>query len=208
VANFKDEFHALATAFHRKTTGNQKIVVPLARDGLFLFSTIMKTKIFLILVALAWSVSAVSAQSSADLILEPGVLQHKGLDEIYRNFSKGYLKLDAALVAGLYGETAAYLVPGDDIKIGREKILADFTRFFDSVKKSNEKIAISFRIFQRQADANLAYDVGVYTLVSTNEKGESRQGKGKFVVVARREKDGLWRFQVDGYSDLPKPPDA
>ena len=65
---------------------------------------------------------------------------------------------------------------------------------------------ISFRIAQRQAEQNLAYDVGIYTLTSFNDKGEARTSKGKFMVVAKREKDGVWRFQVDGYNDLPKPP--
>jgi ketosteroid isomerase-like protein len=64
-------------------------------------------------------------------------------------------------------------------------------------------LEISFRIVQRQVDKNLAYDVGVYTLTSFNQKGESSKDSGKFVVVARREKDDSWRFQVDGYSALP-----
>ena len=166
----------------------------------------MKAKILLVFAAFVLFVQAVSAQGSTDLTLEPGVARHQGLDEIYRNFSEGYRKLDAARVAGLYGETAAYLAPGDDIQIGRGKILEAFGRFFDSVKKQNGRLAISFHIVQRQVAGALAYDVGVYTLVSTDEKGGSRRGSGKFVVVARREKDGVWRFQVDGYSDLPKPP--
>jgi ketosteroid isomerase-like protein len=65
---------------------------------------------------------------------------------------------------------------------------------------------ISFRIAQRQVEQNFAYDVGIYTLTSFNDKGEARTSKGKFMVVAKREKDGVWRFQVDGYNDLPKPP--
>jgi uncharacterized protein (TIGR02246 family) len=150
-----------------------------------------------------------SAQTStgtreSSLVLEQSVAPHKGLDEIYRRFSEGYKKLDAASVANLYSETAAYLAPKNNIEIGRQKVLGIFTGFFDSVKRKNERIEISFRIVQRQVDKNLAYDVGIYTLTSFNEKGESRASNGKFVVVARREKDGVWRFQVDGYNDLPK----
>jgi hypothetical protein len=48
----------------------------------------------------------------------------------------------------------------------------------------------------------LAYDVGIYTIRQFAGGKEVGTGAGKFVVVAVREKDGRWRFQVDGYSDL------
>ncbi|HYJ04668.1 MAG TPA: SgcJ/EcaC family oxidoreductase [Chthoniobacterales bacterium] len=140
------------------------------------------------------------------LILDEGVAAHKGLDEIYARFSEGYKKLDPAAVANLYTETAAYLVPGTEIEIGREKILASFTKFFDSVKQRNGRLEISFQIVQRQAEQTLAYDVGIYTLTSFREGGETRVSKGKFFVVGKPDKDGVWRFQVDGFNDLPKPP--
>lgn len=140
------------------------------------------------------------------LVLDAGVVPHKGLDEIYHRFSEGYKKLDAAAVAKLYTETAAYLQPGGEIDIGRAKVLETFTKFFDSTRQKNGRLEISFRIAQRQVEQNLAYDVGIYTLTSFNEKGEARTSKGKFFVVAKPDKDGVWRFQVDGYNDLPKPP--
>jgi uncharacterized protein (TIGR02246 family) len=145
-----------------------------------------------------------TAQSSP--ALDQGVTPHDGLDAIYRAFAEGYKTLDPATVANLYSETAAYLAPGKKIEIGRARVLAAFTEFFDSVRQANGRLEISFRILQRQAEQNLAYDVGVYTLTSFSDKGESHTSKGKFIVVGKREKDGVWRFQVDGYSDLPKPP--
>ena len=148
--------------------------------------------------------TVVRAQNSP--VLDEGVVPHDGLDAIYRRFAEGYKKLDPAMVANLYAETAAYLSPGREIEIGRAKVLATFTEFFDSVRQKNGRLEISFRIAQRQAEQDLAYDVGVYTLTSFSDKGESRTSKGKFMVVGKREKDGVWRFQVDGYNDMPKPP--
>jgi uncharacterized protein (TIGR02246 family) len=155
---------------------------------------------------LATSVPAAENAPQDALVLDEGVAPHKGLDEIYRRFSEGYKNLDAGAVANLYTETAAYLSPGDEIDIGRGKIMATFSKMFDSTKQRNGRLEISFRIAQRQAEQTLAYDVGIYTLTSFNDKGESRTSKGKFFVVAKPEKDGVWRFQVDGYNDLPKPP--
>jgi len=145
-----------------------------------------------------------NSKTESSLVLEQGVAPHKGLDEVYRRFTEGYKKLDAASVANLYTETAAYLAPGNNIEIGRQKVSEIFTGFFDSVKQQNKRLEISFRIVQRQVDKNLAYDVGIYTLTSFNQKGESSKDSGKFVVVARREKRDSWRFQVDGYSGLTK----
>src|SRR5688572_18412808 len=158
---------------------------------------------FVVLTCLATSGLATEGEGE-NPALDAGVAAHKGLDEIYRRFSEGYKKLDPAVVANLYTETAAYLSPGDEIDIGREKILANFTKMFDSDKQRNGRFEISFRIAQRQAEPTMAYDVGVYTLTSFNDKGESRSSKGKFFVVAKPDKEGVWRFQVDGYNDLPK----
>ena len=66
-------------------------------------------------------------------------------------------------------------------------------------------MTISFQIFQRKIDKNLAYDVGIYMIRQYKDGKEVGMGQGKFVVVAVKEKDDKWRFQVDGYSDL-KPP--
>lgn len=161
---------------------------------------------FVFLICLATSGPAAEIAAESLPVLGEGVAAHEGLDEIYRRFGDGYKKLDPAAVANLYTETAAYLVPGTEIEIGREKILASFTKFFDSVKQRNGRLEISFQIAQRQAEQNLAYDVGIYTLTSFSDKGESRTSKGKFFVVAKPDKDGIWRFQVDGFNDLPKPP--
>ncbi|MBA3354154.1 MAG: hypothetical protein H0U23_17320 [Blastocatellia bacterium] len=150
---------------------------------------------------------AASSQSSniaveKSLVLERGVTPHKGLDGIYQRFSEGYKKLDAASVVNLYSDTAAYLAPGSPIQIGQQKVSDIFTGFFDSVRKRTGRLEISFRIFQRQVDKNLAYDVGIYTLTSFDEKGVSSKDSGKFVVVAKRVKGDGWIFQVDGYNSI------
>ena len=67
-------------------------------------------------------------------------------------------------------------------------------------------MTISFRIVQRMVDTKLAYDVGIFTIRQYKDGKEVSSGSGKFFVAAVSEKDGKWRFQVDGYSDLkPRP---
>ena len=139
---------------------------------------------------------------NAELVLEKGVEARREIDEIYRRFSESYRTLDAEKVINLYTETAAYLQPNDDLLQGRDKVREVFAPFFERMKKDGLTMTISFQIFQRSADKNLAYDVGIYTLRSFKDGKEASAGRGKFVVVAVMEKDDAWRFQVDGYSGL------
>lgn len=146
-----------------------------------------------------------SAQTKAEpqsLTRDQGVAAHAGLDDIYRRFTEGYRKLDAAQVAGLYTEDALYLAPGADLQRGRGAIEGQFAGFFRTVQSEGARLEIAFQIVARQVSNDLAYDVGIYTLTRLKEGEPPRSGRGKFVTVARRDRDRMWRFQVDGYSDL------
>jgi uncharacterized protein (TIGR02246 family) len=157
-------------------------------------------KILFILMFLLVSIGA-NAQSE-ELILEKGVSAHKGLDAVYAQFSEAYRTLDVEKVANLYTEDAAYLPPNNNILQGREEIRPTFREFFDYVKSKGQIMTISFHIYQRKVDKNLAYDVGIYTIRQSKDGKEIGTGQGKFIVVAVKEKNGTWRFQVDGYNEL------
>ena len=158
-------------------------------------------KIILFIVLL--SCSGFVFGQAKDLTLDPGVKAHAGIDAIYAKFSRAYRELDHELVGGLYSADASYLVPGQNILIGRDKITPTFKNFFDDVRDRKGKLEISFRILQRRVSGDLAYDVGIYTLSSYDDAGKGNTGQGKFVAVALKNQDE-WRFQADGYSDLPK----
>ncbi len=162
----------------------------------------MKTLILLLILLVSIGANA----QTDELVLEKGVAAHKEIDAIYRTFSDAYRTLDAEKVTNLYSETAAYPPPNDDILQGRHAIRPTLKSFFDWVKKEGRTMTISFQIIQRKADKNLAYDAGIYTIRQFKDGAPvGDPGRGKFITVAVREKDGKWRFQVDGYSDL-KPP--
>lgn len=141
---------------------------------------------------------------SRDLTLDSGVKAHAGIDPVYAKFSRAYRELDHELVGGLYSTDASYLVPNQNVLIGRDKITPTFKSFFDYVRDRKGRLEISFRILQRRVSGDLGYDVGIYTLSNLDSTGKGNTGQGKFVVVTIKDGD-QWRFQVDGYSDLPKP---
>ncbi|MBA2736263.1 MAG: serine hydrolase, partial [Pyrinomonadaceae bacterium] len=164
----------------------------------------MKLKSVEILVWILLSLLTVAAQEAKkELSLEKGVAPHAKIDDVYRRFSGAYRKLDSEAVTNLYTDDAFAISPGNDIERGREKILANFSGFFNSVKTSGGSLTISFQILERRVSGDLAYDVGIFTLTRKSAKGEERIGRGKFVVVVRRMKNDEWRFQVDAYNDLP-----
>ena len=165
----------------------------------------MKRKIFILLINLLVSLTVFAQSDKSYLKLENGVRAHKEIDEIYRRFSESYRTLNVEMVSNLYAEDAAYLAPEDDISFGRAAIRESFRGFFDSVKAGGQNISISFQIFQRTVEKNMAYDVGIYTIHTFKDGKQIGAGRGKFVVVALKDKTGKWLFQVDGYSGL-KPP--
>ena len=151
-------------------------------------------------------ISLTANAQNSELTLEKDVSAHKEIDAIYKSFSEAYRTLDTEKVANLYSENAAYLAPENDILQGREAIRPTFKSFFDYVKNEGRTMTISFQIFQRKIEKNLGYDVGIYTIRQFKDgKQIGGAGQGKFVTVAVKEKDGKWRFQVDGYSNLKSP---
>lgn len=156
-----------------------------------------------VLFLLAGYFSTVAAQ---DVSFDAGAKPHAGIDAVYAKFSKAYRELDHELVGGLYSADAAYLVPDQEILTGRDNVTLSFKSFFDAVREGKGRLEIRFKIVQRKVSGDMAYDVGIYTLTRFNEAGAKvGSGQGKFVVVAIKETNGEWKFQVDGYSGLPQP---
>jgi uncharacterized protein (TIGR02246 family) len=44
---------------------------------------------------------------------------------------------------------------------------------------------------------DLAYETGAYNFVTTDKKGKTNDEKGKYVVVWKKQSDGLWKVVVD-----------
>jgi len=158
--------------------------------------------LLLVVIAFFGSGAAQTSDTKIDLILDAGVKPHSGIDAIYARFSEGYRQLNAKMVSDLYTDNAIYMTPDSGVDRGRENISKSFDSFFHSIKDSRGKLSISFQIIERKVSGDMAYDVGIYTLISGRGEKVSQTSKGKFVVIAIKQK-GVWKFQLDSYSDLP-----
>jgi uncharacterized protein (TIGR02246 family) len=157
------------------------------------------------LAAAVLSLTLLPAALSAQATRGPGAAAHPGLDAIYTTFSKAYETLEPAAVANLYTEDALYLAPGGDILRSRKAILDNFTGFFGSVREAGSTLRIRFEIVDRQVSESLATDVGYFILTRSTKDGRDSTNRGKFVVVAKKQADGIWRFHVDSYSGVEEP---
>jgi uncharacterized protein (TIGR02246 family) len=124
------------------------------------------------------------------------------VDGIYQRFRAAYRALDLDAAANLYAEDALYLAPDSEIVRGRPAIRKVFEGFFAAVKQRGGQLDITFQIVDRRSAGGVTYDVGLYTLRTTGHNGEVNAFPGKFVTVARKGPDGVWRFQLDSYSSI------
>lgn len=173
----------------------------LSAESLNIYGVINMKRTIIVTAVMMLSALSFNAQE-ASLVLENGVKGHKEIDSIYRTLSEAYQTLDAELTAKLYTNDAAYLVPDKEISYGNDNISKSFKEFFQTVKAADRKMSIGFRVFQRKVEGDIGYDVGEYLVRFHKNERMLGEFRGKFVVVVVRGEDGVWRFQVDGFSDI------
>lgn len=114
-----------------------------------------------------------------------------------REFSSLYERGDAAAMAAIYTEDGIIFPPGREAITGREAIerywrLAPGQRVI-SHRTISDSIVVS---------DSIAYDWGTYT-VSGARNGERYSGGGKYVIVWREVRDGVWRMHLDMWNSGP-----
>jgi uncharacterized protein (TIGR02246 family) len=147
-----------------------------------------------------------AAQAPATVAHRPEARPHPGMDAIYAAFSRGYDTLDPDLVAGFYTEDALYLPSRGDILRGRAAIREFFASVFGPARQEGSRLRLTFEIVDRRVSGDLATDVGYYRLARIKDGIEGPSSLGKFTTVGVRDKDGVWRFHVDGDTPVPQPP--
>ncbi|THH35601.1 YybH family protein [Neolewinella litorea] len=126
-------------------------------------------------------------------------------DDLYREFSAAYDRLDAAAVTRLYLDSA-YLLnlydgqPAKSLR-GRERIKAYFESFFAGVRERDQRLVLTFRLVDRQSEGQERLDNGYYRLAAVAADGEPLfVSYGKFSTVVRPTPVG-YRFLIDATSN-------
>lgn len=117
------------------------------------------------------------------------------LDSVYARMTTAYQRADAGMVTALYDARAFYLPPGAPILRGRDEIHRQFTRILGNQPlPAATRTGITFEIVSRAVASDIAFDIGLFRLGST-------EPAGKFTVLWRRGADGAWRIWSDQYND-------
>ncbi|MGK7311284.1 MAG: YybH family protein [Candidatus Longimicrobiales bacterium M2_2A_002] len=124
------------------------------------------------------------------------------LDSVYATFSEAYARADITLLMDeVYAEDAYYLPPDSPILQGQDQFRGQFSFLERFARDGGPGPRISFDIVDRDIDGDLAYDIGVYSIVAPGAAGDAEPGRGKFIVIWKRI-DGDWRIRADGFSPL------
>lgn len=125
------------------------------------------------------------------------------VNKVYDIFKEAYRTYNPQLIASIYEDSAIYLNPGDAIKFGHGAFLPGFTTMFANAEKDSAKLDINFKIIDREITNDRCVDIGYYRLIRKRPSQDDHTSVGKFITVLRRQKDGSWKFIVDGYSVAP-----
>ncbi len=133
-------------------------------------------------------------------ILGFGQQNDKNPNEVYEKFSLAYATLNADILLECYTTDAALLNLYDasnpnSIK-SAEGIKDYFAKFFKRVKNDGKKIALSFKITDREIIGERVYDNGYYKLSTISNDTIERKGYGKLSTILLFT-DGNWKFIVD-----------
>ena len=121
-----------------------------------------------------------------------------------KEWSAAYLTGDGNAVAALYTEDAASIPGGGDWHRGRAGIAKDLQSQLDSVTFTTRE-DITEEVIPVGSD--YVFEVGRYTASGTYKVGgKPRATSGRYVVLWRKDADGVWRLHRDLGSEVPAKP--
>ena len=123
------------------------------------------------------------------------------IKEVTKRFAEAYNRGDMAAAVEFYTEDVKFLHPNTEIVSGKKAI----KEFFEAGRALGLR-RINFESLEIGFEKNLAYERGVIKMKIEPEGGQAMIERGKYLVIMKRQVDGLWKVAVDIWnSDLPQP---
>jgi uncharacterized protein (TIGR02246 family) len=125
------------------------------------------------------------------------------IQALEKQWSAAFLAADAAAISNLYTEDAASIQPAGDWNRGRAAIAAQMQPQFDSATYTVRE-DITEEVIPVGPD--YVFEVGQYRSAGTAKVGGKEiSATGRYVVLWRKDADGVWRIHRDLGADAPKP---
>jgi uncharacterized protein (TIGR02246 family) len=122
----------------------------------------------------------------------------QAVEAFVAKYLEAYNKKDAAGVAVLYTEDGL-LVPPGPIATGKQNIEKAWRAVFDA-----GRTGLRYDIQQIEAEGNLVWSVGRFTVMAPDESGMLQERQGNFANIYEWVGDEL-RFRVHAFNFLPGP---
>lgn len=122
-----------------------------------------------------------------------------GINAIYERMTAAYDSLDSRAFTDIYAVDAVYLRSEESPMLDNvEAIIDNYENYFSSVRGSNGRLELLFRVVRRDCTETLCSDVGWYKNSRYDSVGNlENTSYGRFLTTPGKSADGMWRFVAD-----------
>jgi uncharacterized protein (TIGR02246 family) len=117
----------------------------------------------------------------------------RAIDAGNRQWSEGWRKADAVMVANIFAEDGVQLGKGGKVIKGRAQIQE---RQKTAMQGVDPGVKVTVTTLNVWLDGDTAYETGTYKY-EYMEKGKPGTDTGRFVTVWKRQKDNSWKLSMD-----------
>jgi uncharacterized protein (TIGR02246 family) len=117
----------------------------------------------------------------------------RAIDKGNAQWSEGWAKGDATLVASIFASDGVQLAGNGEIIRGRQEIRDRQKKQMETVDPGTKVTVTTTKVW---LDGDLAYETGKYKY-EYREKGKPAVDEGKYVTLWKRQKDGSWKLTMD-----------
>jgi uncharacterized protein (TIGR02246 family) len=117
----------------------------------------------------------------------------RAIDKGNAQWSEGWAKGDAALVAAIFASDGVQLAGNGEIIRGPREIRDRQKKQMESVDPGTKVTVTTTKVW---LDGDTAYETGKYKY-EYKEKGKPAVDEGRYVTTWKRQKDGSWKLSMD-----------
>lgn len=130
-----------------------------------------------------------AVQSAPDRLAEV----RRAIDNGNAQWSAGWLKGDAAMVAAIFADDGVQLAGSGKVFKGPQQVLEHQKAAMQSADRGVKVTVTTAKVW---LDGDTAYETGKYKYEYV-EKGKPSTDEGQYVTIWKRQNDGSWKLSMD-----------
>jgi uncharacterized protein (TIGR02246 family) len=117
----------------------------------------------------------------------------RAIDKGNAQWSEGWAKGDAAMVAAIFADDGVQLTGNGKMFKGRQQIME---RQKAAMQGADPGVKVTVTTVKVWLDGDTAYETGKYKYEYT-QKGKPGKDEGRYVTIWKHQKDGSWKLAMD-----------